>query len=44
VYILFYIMSKGIAESGSMPPVLAVWLPNIVFSAIAFVMYFTVPR
>jgi lipopolysaccharide export system permease protein len=44
VYILFYIMSKGIAESGSMPPVLAVWLPNIVFSMIAFVMYFTVPR
>jgi lipopolysaccharide export system permease protein len=44
VYILFYIMSKGIAESGSMPPMLAVWLPNIVFSVIAFVMYFTVPR
>ncbi|MBK9509305.1 MAG: LptF/LptG family permease [Cytophagaceae bacterium] len=44
VYILFYIMSKGIAESGNMPPLLAVWLPNLVFSAIATVMYFTVPR
>lgn len=44
VYILFYIMSKGIAESGNMPPMLAVWLPNIVFSTIAFIMYFTVPR
>lgn len=44
VYILFYIMSKGIAESGNMPPLLAVWLPNIVFSTIATVMYFTVPR
>ena len=44
VYILFYIMSKGIAESGNMPPVLAVWLPNIVFGAIGTVMYFTVPR
>ena len=44
VYILFYIMSKGIAESGNMPPLLAVWLPNLVFTFIATVMYFTVPR
>lgn len=44
IYILFYIMSKGIAESGNMPPLLAVWLPNIVFSIIAGLMYFTVPR
>ncbi len=44
VYILFYIMSKGIAESGNMNPILAVWLPNIVFSCIAVIMYFTVPR
>ncbi|UTA68099.1 MULTISPECIES: LptF/LptG family permease [Emticicia] len=44
VYILFYIMSKGIAESGNMPPILAVWLPNIVFGMIGTVMYFTVPR
>jgi lipopolysaccharide export system permease protein len=44
VYILFYIMSKGIAESGNMPPILAVWLPNIVFGIIGTIMYFTVPR
>jgi lipopolysaccharide export system permease protein len=44
VYILFYIMSKGIAESGNMDPLLAVWLPNIVFGFIATFMYFTVPR
>ena len=44
VYILFYIMSKGIAESGNMPPILAVWLPNIVFGTIGTFMYFTVPR
>ncbi|UBM60451.1 LptF/LptG family permease [Marinilongibacter aquaticus] len=44
IYILFYIMSKGIAESGNMSPVLAVWLPNIVFTCIATIMYFTVPR
>jgi lipopolysaccharide export system permease protein len=44
IYILFYIMSKGIAETGNMPALLAVWLPNLVFSGIAALMYFTVPR
>ena len=44
LYIIFYILSKGIAEAGSMNPILAVWLPNIVFSIISVVMYFTVPR
>ena len=44
LYIIFYILSKGIAEAGSMNPILAVWLPNIVFSTISLVMYFTVPR
>jgi lipopolysaccharide export system permease protein len=43
-YILFYIMSKGIAEAGDMNPLLAVWLPNMIFGFVAFVMYFTVPR
>lgn len=44
LYIIFYILSKGIAEAGSMNPVLAVWLPNIIFSFISLIMYFTVPR
>lgn len=44
LYIIFYILSKGIAEAGSMNPILAVWLPNIVFTVISVVMYFTVPR
>jgi len=44
LYILFFMMSKGIAQSGGMPPLLAVWLPNIVFTAIGFILYYTVPR
>ncbi len=44
VYILFYIMSKGIAESGNMPPLLAVWMPNIVFILIGGGMYFGIPK
>jgi lipopolysaccharide export system permease protein len=44
IYILFFMMSKGIAESGGMPPMLAVWLPNIVFSCIGVGLYYTIPR
>lgn len=44
LYIIFYILSKGIAEAGSMNAILAVWLPNIVFTVVSVVMYFTVPR
>lgn len=44
VYIMFFILSKGIAEKGGIPPLLAVWLPNIVFSLIGLVLYKTVPR
>jgi lipopolysaccharide export system permease protein len=44
VYLLFFMLAKGIAESGRMPAILAVWLPNIIFSAIGFVLYKTLPR
>jgi lipopolysaccharide export system permease protein len=44
VYIIFFILSKGIAENGAMPPLLAVWLPNIVFAFIGIILYKTVPR
>lgn len=44
IYILFFVMSKNLASAGTMPPILAVWLPNIVFGAIATFMYYTVPR
>ncbi len=44
LYILFFMMSKGIAQSGGMPPLLAVWLPNLVFTGIGVILYYTVPR
>src|SRR5690606_55162 len=43
-YILFYLLSKGIAEAGSINTLLAVWLPNIIFSVIGVVLYKTLPR
>ncbi len=44
VYIIFFLMSRGIAQSGGLNPMLAVWLPNIVFGSIGALLYYTVPR
>ena len=44
IFILFFVMAKGIAEAGDMHPLLAVWLPNIAFGFIGAIMYKTVPR
>ena len=44
VYIIFFIMSRSIAQAGSMPPLLACWLPNIVFACIGLVLFKTVPK
>ncbi|OZI10061.1 permease [Siphonobacter sp. BAB-5385] len=44
IYILFFMMSSGIAKKGAFDPFLAVWLPNIVFSVVGLVLYRTVPR
>lgn len=43
-YIMFFILAKGIAETGGFPPLLAVWLPNIIFAAVGILLYNTVPR
>jgi len=44
LFIIFFLISKNFAEGGSMSPLLAVWLPNIVFTFITVGMYYTVPR
>ena len=44
IYILFFIMSKTLAEAGSMPPLLSVWIPNLTFMVISLVMYRYIPR
>ncbi len=44
VFILFVVMSRSVGRAGSIEPMLAAWLPNITFSIIAAIMYFTVPR
>jgi lipopolysaccharide export system permease protein len=44
IYIIFFIMSRSIAQTGAMPPLLATWLPNLVFATIGVFLYKTVPR
>lgn len=44
VYILFFLLSKGVAEAGTINTLVAVWLPNIVFSFIGLILYKTLPR
>ena len=43
-YLLFFVLAKGIAESGNLDPVVAVWLPNVIFASIGVLLYNTIPR
>ena len=38
-YILFLRFSQMFVVSGAMPPVVALWLPNVIFGVIAAVLY-----
>lgn len=44
LYIIFFILAKALAETGSMNEVLALWMPNITFTLIGILLYKTVPR
>lgn len=43
-YIMFQTVSSSFAVSGTMPPMLAVWIPNIVFIFIAAYLYSKAPN
>ena len=44
IFILFFTITSTFAQTGSISPLLAAWLPNIIFGLIALVMYKFVPR
>ena len=39
IYIIFFVLVKSMAEVGSMPPLLAIWMPNIIFGIVALLFY-----
>ncbi len=43
-FIIAFILANAIAEAGSINTILAVWIPNIIFSGVGLVLYKTVPR
>jgi lipopolysaccharide export system permease protein len=44
VYILLVIMSRSVANAGSLSPLLGAWMPNILFAIVGAILYKTVPR
>lgn len=43
-YILFMQLSSQFAIGGSLPPLVAVWLPNLIFAVVAFFLYKLAPK
>lgn len=43
-FIITFIMANAIAEAGTMNIILAIWMPNIIFTGVAMLLYQTVPR
>lgn len=43
-YILFQTISSTFAVNGSMPAIVAVWIPNLLYALIAFVLYKQAPK
>jgi lipopolysaccharide export system permease protein len=44
IFILFFTLFRTFAENGSMPPIISVWIPNLIFAIISLIMYKYVPR
>ena len=44
IFILFFTLFRTFAEAGSTPPIISVWIPNIIFGIISLGMYKYVPR
>jgi lipopolysaccharide export system permease protein len=44
IFIIFVMLSRNLAQVGSMPPLLAAWFPGMVFSVIGLGLYRVVPK
>jgi lipopolysaccharide export system permease protein len=44
IYIIFYLLSRTSAQAGSIDPMIAVWIPNVIFTIVGLGLYKTLPR
>ncbi len=44
IFILFFMLSRTFAEAGQIAPIVAAWIPNVIFGAISAGMYYFMPR
>lgn len=44
IYIIFFILSRAIAEGSTMNPMIAVWIPNFIFTLVGIFLYRIVPK
>ncbi len=44
IFIILYTFSRSLAEAGSMNEIVAVWLPNIIFTVVGFFLYKNTPK
>lgn len=44
IYIIFVILSRNIAQSGAVSPMVSAWIPNMTFTGIAGLLYYLMPK
>ncbi|WP_316044796.1 LptF/LptG family permease [Reichenbachiella agarivorans] len=44
VFIILFILVKAIAEAGSMNPIVAIWIPNMIGAVVSLILYRFVPK
>ncbi|MBY0432560.1 MAG: LptF/LptG family permease, partial [Cyclobacteriaceae bacterium] len=44
IFILFFMLSRTFAEAGQLHPIVAAWIPNVIFGIISGTMYRFTPR
>lgn len=44
IFIILYTFARSLAEAGSWNPILAVWMPNLIFAGVGFFLYKNTPK
>jgi lipopolysaccharide export system permease protein len=44
IYVMLIMVSRSIGKNGELPPLVAAWMPNILFALIGLLLYKRVPK